>query len=431
MSRANFNTWFKNTALLKVEDDLVLIRVPNAFTREWLKKKYTDEIKRLLTKHLGRVRTVEYQIGTPLKQTEALPLTLKEEPASPALATQEATETQLNPRYTFELFVVGENNKLACAAAQAVVQSPGTSYNPLFIYGGVGLGKTHLLQAIGNEALKKSPKRKVVYITSERFTSEMVEAIRNQKTKEFRDRYRQVHYLLIDDIQFLAGKEGSQEEFFHTFNALYEANRQIVITSDRSPKAIPHLEERLRSRFEWGMLADISTPDYETRLAILKSKAQNAPFVIPLEVLEFLAKSIEHNIRELEGALTRIVAFGQLNNTIPTLEEVENLVGGIFIGAGKRLLRPQEIIRTVASFYNLSKDDLLGPKRVKEVVLPRQVLVFLLRDELSLPYKEIGGLLGGRDHTTIIHDYNKVKKMILEGSFIAEELKEVKNKLYQ
>lgn len=435
MSPANFQTWFKNTSLetIDTEKGVVTVRVPNDFTKSWLQKKYQKELHKCLMKHLGKVIVVQYVVGTKKPSVAEA-----EKSATPALnfvqPTKEIPEPQskegLNPKFTFESFVVGENSKLCYAAAEAVAKNPGINYNPLFIYGGVGLGKTHLLQAIGNGVIVNNAKAKVVYVTSEKFTNEMVEAIRGQKMKEFKDKYRKVDCLLIDDIQFIASKEQTQEEFFHTFNALHTAGKQVVLTSDRPPKAIPALEERLRSRFEWGMIADIAIPSYETRLAILQSKLSTQARELPQDILEYLAKSITNNVRELEGALTRIMAYAELNNATPNLDDVKNLMGGILTAPGKRVVRPSEIMRAVIAHFNIKKDELAGRQRTKEIVIPRQILIYLLREEVDLPYKQIGAELGGRDHTTIMHDYNKIKGEILKNDVIHQEITQIKNKLY-
>jgi chromosomal replication initiator protein len=433
LSKANFNTWLKNTEIVDITDTEVLLRVPNVFTLEWLQKKYEKELRRCLTKSLPNLASIKYVVGSLPKQEQAalfsaaMPITPRTS-AAPKLAS-DAVE-RLNQRYTFETFVVGESNKLANAAATAVAKTPGITYNPLFIYGGVGLGKTHLLQAVGNEILTLYPKKKVIYITSERFTNELVDAIHKKTTKEFREKYRKADCLIIDDIQFLAGREATQEEFFNTFNTLYESNKQIILASDRPPKAIPTLESRLRSRFEWGMIADISAPNYEMRLAVLRSKAANLDFQLPDYILEAIAGKIQNNIRELEGALTRVVAFGQLNNTIPTNDEVENLLGGILFSPGKRIVKVSDVVKSVCKHYDIKKDELLGKKRNKEIVFPRQVLIFLLREELDLPYKSVGRELGGKDHTTIIHEYNKIKGLLLENNDLEGEIKAIKDKLY-
>ncbi len=438
MSPANFQTWFKSTALESVDLDkgVAVIRVPNDFTKGWLQKRYQKEIHRCLVKHLGKMVVVQYVVGSmrssvrPEKAT--LPMFELPVVSTKTLKTEEGPKVKegLNPRFTFESFIVGENSKLCYAAAEAVSRRPGVGYNPLFVYGGVGLGKTHLLQAIGNEIVQLNPKAKVVYVTSERFTNEMVEAIRGQKMKEFKDKYRKVDCLLIDDIQFIASKEQTQEEFFHTFNALHTAGKQIVLTSDRPPKAIPALEERLRSRFEWGMIADIATPSYETRLAILQSKLAIQNKVLSGDILEYLARVITSNVRELEGALTRILAYAELNNSVPSLEDVKGLMGGILTAPGKKVVRPSEIIRAVVGHFNIRKEELVGRRRTKDIVIPRQILVYLLREEVDLPYKQIGDELGGRDHTTIMYDYNKVRGLLLKNDLIHQEITQIKNKLY-
>jgi chromosomal replication initiator protein len=406
--------------------------VPNDFTKSWLQKKYQKEIHKCLMKHVGKVLVVQYVVGNkPLStQPEKVVMQIFDAPKAEKKEEVETGREGLNPKFTFESFIVGDNSKLCYAAAEAVAKTPGVNYNPLFIYGGVGLGKTHLLQAIGNGVLANHPKARVVYVTSERFTNEMVDAIRGQKMKEFKDKYRKVDCLLIDDIQFIASKEQTQEEFFHTFNALHGAGKQVVLTSDRPPKAIPALEERLRSRFEWGMIADISIPSYETRLAILRSKLAIRGQELESSILEYLAKAITTNVRELEGALTRILAYAELNNAMPTLDDVQNLMGGIISGPGKKIVRPSEIIRSVINHFNLRKDDLTGRVRTKEIVIPRQILIYLLREEVDMPYKQIGAELGGRDHTTIMHDYNKIKDMILKNDVIHQEITQIKNKLY-
>lgn len=445
LSKANFSTWFKNTEIVDASDTTVFIRVPNTFIKEWFEKKYEKEIiRKCLSRSLPNLQKIEYVVGvkpqtetifneprTSLSKTRAAEL-VPSPPAAVAIKTRAAGETaeRLNPRYTFETFVVGESNRMAQASAEAVAKAPGITYNPLFIYGGVGLGKTHLLQAIGNAVLANYPKKRVVYLTSERFTNELVDAIMKKTTREFKEKYRRMDCLLIDDIQFLEGKEATQEEFFHTFNALYENSKQIVLASDRPPKAIPSLEARLRSRFEWGMIADISPPNYEMRLAVLQSKMANVKIQLPAEVLECVAQKIQNNIRELEGALTRIVAFGQLNNTIPTLEETEGLLGGILVNPGKRLLKASDVIRVVGKHYNLKKEELLGKRRNKEIVVPRQILIFLLREELDLPYTTIAREVGGKDHTTIIHNYNKIKNLLLENNETEIEISTIKERLY-
>jgi chromosomal replication initiator protein len=442
MTPASFQTWFKNTEIeeVDIEKGVVVVRVPNEFTKGWLQQKYQKEIHKCLTRHLDKVVVVQYVVGT-------------KKPVQPAMRMEEkirGTGTQaargldlpeemdamptdietLNPRFTFEHFVAGDNSKLCHAAAMSVAQNPGINYNPFFIYGGVGLGKTHLLQAIGNEILKNNKKARVVYVTSEKFTNEMIEAIRGKGTKKFKDKYRKVDCLLIDDIQFLAGKEQTQEEFFHTFNSLYNVGRQIVLTSDRPPKAISALEDRLRSRFESGMIADISIPSFETRLAIMRAKLEAKGKEIDESILNYIAKLAKNNVRELEGALNRVLAFSDLNDTPATLEDAQNLLGGIMSAPGRKVVRPSEIIKAVSNHFNLKKEDLTGRKKTREIVTARQVLVYLLREELDMPYKQIGQEIGGRDHSTVMHDYNKMKDLLLQNEFLGEEIVNVKNKLY-
>lgn len=435
MSPANFQTWFKNTGLDSYNEDtgVAVVHVPNDFTRNWLEKRYQKEIHKCLAKHLGKLAVVQYVVG--VRRTELAPAVetpMVEEPRLEEVVSvpEHGESPALNPRLTFSSFVVGENSRLCHAAAESVASSPATAYNPLFIYGDSGLGKTHLLQAIGNEILARNPRAKVTYVTSERFTNEMVDAIRQKETKEFKDKYRKVDCLLIDDVQFLSAKEQTQEEFFHTFNALHSAGKQIVLTSDRPPKAIPALEDRLRSRFEWGMIADISVPSFETRLAILQSKLASTNRQVGEDVLEYIAKTVKNNVRELEGALNRICAYGDLNATSPTLEDAKSLLGGVLVAPGRKVVKPSEIIRSVSSYYDIKKEDLSGRSRTREIVIPRQVLIYLLREEVDMPYKQIGAELGGRDHSTIMHDYNKMREMVLVNESLEVDIREIKNKLY-
>ncbi|MDD5606022.1 MAG: chromosomal replication initiator protein DnaA [Patescibacteria group bacterium] len=442
MTPASFQTWFKNTDIDEVdlEKGVVVVRVPNEFTKGWLQQKYQKEIHKCLTRHLDKVVVVQYVVGTKRPTQPALRIDEKvsgtgaqaarglDLPEDRGVLVKDVES--LNPRFTFEQFVEGENSKLCYAAAQSVAKQPGLNYNPLFIYGGVGLGKTHLLQAIGNEVLKNNKKARVVYVTSEKFTNEMVEAIREKDTRKFKEKYRKVDCLLIDDVQFLAGKEQTQEEFFHTFNALYNDGRQIVLTSDRPPKAISALEDRLRSRFESGMIADISIPSFETRLAILHTKLAEKGREMDEGILSYIAKLAKNNVRELEGALNRVAAFSDLNDAPATLEDAKNLLGGIMSAPGRKVVRPSEIIKAVSNHFNIKKEDLSGRKKTREVVTARQILVYLLREELDMPYKQIGSEIGGRDHTTIMHDYNKMKGLLLQNDFLGEEIVNIKNKLY-
>ncbi|TES95591.1 chromosomal replication initiator protein DnaA [Patescibacteria group bacterium] len=441
LSKANFTTWFKDTFIVADKDEKLTIGVPNAFTREWLKNKYHSQIIEAfknITKQ--NTRDVIYEVANlkdfqktdkPSGKTTKKVTSKLQGKISPELTTQTSSrDFGLNPRYTFENFVVGNNNRLAHAACLAVSKTPGEIYNPLFIYGGVGLGKTHLLQAIGNQIKKTNLNKKVVYTTSEKFMNEMISAIRGRSMNKFKDRYRKVDVLIIDDIQFLAGKESTQEEFFHTFNSLYEANKQIIVSSDRPPKAIPTLENRLRSRFEGGMIADIQPPDFEMRVAILKEKAHEKEFSVPKEVIEYIAKSIQQNIRELEGALTRIMAYCELNNSKPTIESTANILGNILTNPKRRHITAKQIANTIASFYNIKMSDLTGHSRKREVTYPRQVAMYLMREEIRLSYPRIGEELGGRDHTTVIHAWDKINKNITENENLNHEVNLIKERLY-
>ncbi len=422
LSKANFATWFKNTSIVSFKNSIITIGVPNAFTKEWLEKKYHQQIFNTLKKLLGdELKEINYKItetrGKPQFKIQSTHFQRKD-------------LTNLNQKYTFENFVTGPSNRLAYAAALSVAKNPGITYNPLFIYGGVGLGKTHLLHAIGNKILQLFKDKKVLYTTCEKFTNEFIHAVRNGKAKEFKETYRSVDVLLIDDIQFLTGKEGTQEEFFHTFNALYDASKQIVISSDRSPKALPTLENRLISRFESGMIADISPPDYETRVAILQTKCKEKNYNLPEEVIDFIAKNIQNNIRELEGALTRLIAYCELNNLYPNQELAQEILGEALINGRKKFVSPTKLLEAVASFYNITLEDILSPKRNKELVYPRQIAAFLLREELKLSYPKIGEELGGRDHTTIMHACSKIEKEISENNELQQEINLLKEKIY-
>ena len=326
---------------------------------------------------------------------------------------------------------MGSNNELAAAAAIAVGKNPGKSYNPLFIYGGVGLGKTHLMQAVGNEFLKTTPGSKVLYVPSEKFTNEFIQAVRDNRTENFKNLYRSADVLLIDDVQFLAGKEQTQEEFFHTFNTLHQNNRQIVLSSDRLPKDIPSIEERLVSRFEWGMIADVQPPDFETRLAILRSKAKERDYEVEEPVLEYIAQAVETNIRELEGSLNRLMVFCQLNNTVPNLERVKDVLSQIIFSPKKRSVSPKRIMEIVSDYYNVTVDDLIKQSRKKEYVTPRQVAMYIIRKELETSLPMIGEIFGGRDHTTVIHAVDKVQTQSKLKDGLRHEISLLTNRVYQ
>ncbi len=416
LSKANFTTWFKNTFISSFNDEQIIICVPNTFTKAWLEKKYHNEICNAL-KNVTSKEPKEVYYKVEIKKTNPVNEILEKMKVKKSSDFNNGSPSinrfGLNSRYTFDNFVVGKGNELAHAACQAVSANPGKAYNPLFIYGGVGLGKTHLLQAIGHEISKNSDK--VLYASSEKFVNDYVQAVRNGRAKELKDRYRNVNLLLIDDIQFLGGKDGTQEEFFHTFNELHQANKQIVITSDRPPKSIPALEKRLLSRFEWGMIADIARPDTETRLAILEKKSKEKNYSFNKEVLDYIANNIQSNVRELEGALNRIIAYHEFNNSTPTTETTKNILNDLLINTKSKSITPKNIIDAVSKFYDISIKDLTGKRRKKELVWPRQITMFLMREEINTSYPTIGNELGGRDHTTAIHAYNKINKELNEN----------------
>lgn len=429
ISQANFATWFKNTYIISKKEGQVIISVPNSFAKEWLEQKYNKLIFKILHSLDEEIKEVKYLIGKTefkLLKKEKISFSEIEQLEFPEFKIDK--ETNLNPRYTFENFVVGPFNELPHAAAEAVSKNPGFVYNPLFIYGGVGLGKTHLLQAIGNEVVKNFSQKKVRYVPSEKFTSEVVSAIRNHAMESFKTKYRAIDLLIIDDVQFLAGKEKTQEEFFHTFNTLYEENKQIVLSSDRPPKAIPALTERLRSRFEGGMIVDIDVPDFETRVAILKTKASERKMEFSDEILSYIASLIQRNIRELEGALNRLMVYQKINQKSPDLETVKTLLKGLIYNSTK-ITTPKKIIQTVAEFYDLKEKDLLSKSRKKEIVKPRQIAMFLLRENLKSSYPYIGRKFGGKDHTTAIYAYEKILKEIEKNKDFTEEINLIKQKI--
>jgi len=430
ISQANFATWFKNTEIHSNKDGKVTILVPNSFVKEWLENKYNKTIFKILHSLDKNIKEVEYTVGkSRLKIFKKESQEILETDQLGFQELQVDKKTNLNPRYTFDSFVVGPFNELPHAAAVAVAKNPGVVYNPLFIYGGVGLGKTHLLQAIGNEIAKNIKKKKIIYVSSEKFTSEVVSAIRNQKTEPFKEKYRTIDVLIIDDVQFLAGKEKTQEEFFHVFNILYEKNKQIIISSDRPPKAIQSLAERLRSRFEGGMIADISAPDFETRMAILKTKAQEKNVEFSEEVFQYIANIIKKNIRELEGALNRLIIYQKLNNQKPNIETVKVLFKNLLTGPAK-IVTPKKIIQVVADFYDLKEKDLLTSSRKKEIVRPRQIAMYLLREELKNSFPFIGRKFNGKDHTTAIHSYKKISKEIERNKKLEEEINLIKEQVF-
>ena len=430
ISQANFATWFKNTEILSQKEGKADISVPNSFVKEWLENKYNKNILKILHSLNEDIKEIKYTVGKIKVKIIKKPLiTLSETDQLEFQEFKIDKETNLNPRYVFSSFVVGPFNELPHAAATAITEKPGFVYNPLFIYGGVGLGKTHLLQAIGNEIIRKFKKKKIRYISSEKFTSEVVSSIKNHQIDNFKTKYRAIDVLIIDDVQFLAGKEKTQEEFFHIFNVLYENNKQIVISSDSPPKAIQALTERLRSRFEGGMIVDISAPDLETRTAILKTKAQEKKVSFSDEIYQYLASTIQKNIRELEGALNRLIIYQKLNNQQPDLETAKTLLKNL-LSAPTKIVTPRKIIQKVAEFYDLKEKDLLDSSRKKEIVKPRQIAMFILREDLKSSFPFIGRKFNGRDHTTAIHSYKKILGEVKKDKKLEEEINLIKERIF-
>jgi chromosomal replication initiator protein len=440
VSRGNYVTWFKNTQLIKNKDDIIVIGVPNIFVKNQLERKFNDLVMEVLSKNGTKPARVEYKIHTGISPQGRQSESVLKNPGEPAVAVQtrpRATISKsahsyrqgLNGRYNFENFVVGSSNELAYAACQAITKKPGTKYNPLFIYGGVGIGKTHLIQAVGNSVLAARPTAKIVYASTEQFVQEFVDALRFKKnTSDFADFYRSADVLIVDDVQFLAGKERVQEEFFHTFNALHQANRQIIMSSDKPPKDIPTLEERLRSRFAWGMTIDMQTPDFETRCAILHTKASSQEVDLSPEVVELLASRVQNNIRELEGALNQVLAFCDMKGLDPNIQ----IVSAMFEGSKNRPkhISARQIIERTAKHFHVSMEEILGPKRDKDIVVPRQIAMYMLRSELHLSFPKIAHELGRKDHTTAIHSVDKIEKELSYDGQIKQSVGELKERLY-
>ena len=439
--RASFVTWFKNTRLLRYKDGVLVVGVPNVFIKQQLERKFNDLISETLAKNGVKPERVEYKIDSTItqpKKTEEEPIILGGKPSesgqrpNPPRAVSSAlshTYRQgLNEKYTFENFIVGSGNELAYAACQAIAQNPGTKYNPLFIYGGVGIGKTHLIQAVGNGVLANNPNARVVYISSEQFIQEFLDAIRFKKNTDFASYYRAADVLIIDDVQFFAGREKTQEEFFHTFNALHQANKQIIISSDKPPRDIPTLEDRLRSRFAWGMTIDMQTPDFETRCAIVQTKASTHEVILPQPVVEYLANLVQTNIRELEGAMNQLLAFCEMRSLEPNLEIATTLLGSA--KTRPKHLSAKQIIERTAKHFQIPMEDILGPKRDKDIVVPRQVAMYMLRSELHLSFPKIARELGRKDHTTAIHSVEKIEKEVGFDADIRAAVAEIKERLY-
>jgi chromosomal replication initiator protein len=424
MPRASYDTWVGNAEVVSYEDNVFIIGVPNSYARDWLESRLTSKVKRLLCGTMNRtvsVRFIVWQGGNEQPAEEQPFQTIEPEVPEP-----QGKNSALINRYTFENFVVGSSNRLAHAASLAVAERPAQAYNPLFLYGGVGLGKTHLLHAIGNHCLKH--KQNVLYVTSEEFTNDLINAIRAHTTQVFRDKYRHIDILLIDDIQFIAGKESTQEEFFHTFNALHGQEKQIVITSDRPPKALVTLEERLRSRFECGLAADIQPPDFETRVAILRSKSERLGREIPGDIIDTIARRVQSNIRELEGSLTRVLALSDLSNLPLNAKLVDVALADLL--PKPSTIEPGEVMNQVAGAFGVSVENLLGTDRRQEVVLPRQVAMYLLREEANFSLPKIGEAMGGRDHTTVMYACQKVTDLLERDDKLRRQVIKIREQIY-
>lgn len=440
ISQAGFITWFKQTSVLDMKEGTALVSVPNGFAKEWLQNKYHKHIIQAFRNISQGIKHVEYVI-TKHSETDAphSVVIIKKKKDDSIIKESQLDmkelrvdpQTNLNPRYTFGNFIIGRFNEIAHAAAQSALQNIGRTYNPLFIYGGVGLGKTHLIQAFGNESIKKYPGIKVKYITSERFMSELLESYGlPEKMDALKERYRSIDVFIVDDIQFLARGEKMQEDFFHTFNSLYDKNKQIIISSDRPPRSIATLEERLKSRFEGGAIIDVSVPDFETRTLILKMKMNEKQFSLSEDVLEYISNSIKTNVRELEGALNRLIIHTKMTNTPLTIEEVKKILSTTSNNV-KKFTTPKKIIKAVSDFYDIKEQDLLNKSRKQYIVKPRQIVMYLLRNELLSSFPSIGEYLGGRDHSTVIHACEKISEDLKNNLLLEEEIRSIKDRIYK
>ncbi|MDY7224582.1 chromosomal replication initiator protein DnaA [Halalkalibacterium halodurans] len=429
VSKPSFETWLKQTKANSIDDSTIIITAPNEFARDWLEKHYDELISETIDDLTGVRLYPKFVIPTSQLDEPFVEQELKKPMKQPPAQNGEMPNNMLNDKYTFDTFVIGSGNRFAHAASLAVAEAPAKAYNPLFIYGGVGLGKTHLMHAIGHYVMDHNPNAKVVYLSSEKFTNEFINAIRDNKAVNFRNKYRNVDVLLIDDIQFLAGKEQTQEEFFHTFNALHEDNKQIVISSDRPPKEIPTLEDRLRSRFEWGLITDITPPDLETRIAILRKKAKAENLDIPNEVMLYIANQIDTNIRELEGALIRVVAYSSLINQDMNADLAAEALKDIIPNAKPRVLTITDIQKTVGEYFHVKLEDFKAKKRTKSVAFPRQIAMYLSRELTDASLPKIGSEFGGRDHTTVIHAHEKISKLLSTDQELQDKIQEISDKL--
>lgn len=443
LSKMTFGTWFKNTGIIEKNDDYIVVGVPSNFTRDWISSKYHANLLKALKSIAPEVKVIKYYVGHFKEDGNSSQTSENSSKNSEkdivndrgGSQTQESSQKaslsngNLNNQYTFDTFVVGQNNELAYAASTAVSKNPGTQYNPLFIYGGVGLGKTHLMHAIGNKYLSSNPKLKILYVTSEKFTNDYVAALGQKRMEGFKNLYRNVDMLLVDDVQFIAGKEQTQEVFFHTFNELRDKGKQIILTADRLPKDIPAIEQRLVSRFEWGMVVDISAPTLETRIAILQTKMGKRNIQFSKEVTEFIAENVVNNIRELEGALNKLIIYQQIENKPLSLDQAKVILANI-VKSKKKAVTFTKIAESVANFYGITMEDLLKQSRRKEFVKPRQAAMYIARKELNSSFPAIGDFFGGRDHTTVMHGVEKIENAVTGGDSIKQEIDLILEKIY-
>ncbi|MFU7516707.1 chromosomal replication initiator protein DnaA [Clostridium sp. HCS.1] len=431
MSEVSFNTWIKSCEPISISSNTIKISVPNSFTQDILEKRYKDLVVNSIEAACSKVYTVDFIVASDIQEVDEKEEKNTQNDDKSSVNVNDEMSSTLNPKYTFDSFVIGNSNRFAHAASLAVAEAPAKAYNPLFIYGGVGLGKTHLMHAIGHYVLQNNSNAKVVYVSSEKFTNELINAIRDDRNEEFRNKYRNVDILLIDDVQFIAGKERTQEEFFHTFNELHDANKQIILSSDRPPKEIPTLEDRLRSRFEWGLIADIQAPDFETRMAILKKKADVEKLNVANEVMVYIATKIKSNIRELEGALIRIVAYSSLTNRPITVELASEALKDIISNKQNKNITIDVIQDVVAGYFNLRIEDLKSQRRTRNVAYPRQIAMYLSRKLTDMSLPKIGEEFGGRDHTTVIHAYEKISDNLKTDESLQHTVNDITKKLTQ
>lgn len=429
VSKANFNTWFKDTFIIKIDGGIAFIGVPNSFVKDWLKNKFQKDILKTLREVSDEIRSVDFIVSKNDKKNNTNKESIKNNvaPELPLAEYYINKEDNLNPKYTFDSFVIGPFNELAYAASRAVIKQPGLVYNPLFIYGNTGNGKTHLVQAVGNTIKNQNPDKKIYYLTSEKFTIEYINAVQINKVNFFKDKYRKYDVLIMDDIQFLSGKEKTQEELFHLFNTLYDNNKQIIFSSDKHPNFIPGLEERLKSRFNQGMMVDISAPDHESRLVILNSKLEKSGIKVKKDILEYLANVIEGNIRELEGTVNSVICQTKLKDRDLSFNEIKDLVKNS--AKPKKMVSVNELIKIISDFFNVDAQSITNKTRRKEVVKPRQIIMYILREDFNISYPTIGEKLGGRDHTTVIHSCEKIRNDLKIDNSLSQQLNQIRSML--